>query len=204
MAGLRRRTDPVTRAPAWKVHATLALPMAAEARPRARPVRTPTTCSRTAKSTGPEIWRQTQAASRTSSVSMGTTGTIMGVSRLIKEAAPHVQVTGACSRRRTAQILGIRRWPEAHLPKIYEAPARRSHPRRESGRCRGDDPPACAREGLFCGISAAARWSRRCASPPKPRTRWIVSIVLTAATGICRPACLPDRPDLAVITVKRL
>ncbi|MBP0602449.1 MULTISPECIES: cysteine synthase CysM [Aeromonas] len=73
-------------------------------------------------STGPEIWRQSEGAITHFVSAMGTTGTIMGVSRYLKEQNPAVQVIGL-QPAEGSQIPGIRRWPEAYLPAIFE-PAR--------------------------------------------------------------------------------
>jgi cysteine synthase B len=71
------------------------------------------------KTTGPEIWRDT-AGSITHFVSaMGTTGTIMGCSRYFKEVNPNIQIVG-CQPTEGSSIPGIRRWPEAYLPKIFD------------------------------------------------------------------------------------
>ena len=72
------------------------------------------------RGTGPEIWRDTQGRVTHFVSSMGTTGTIMGVSRYLKEQKPSVQIVGV-QPSEGAQIPGIRKWPEAYLPKIYEA-----------------------------------------------------------------------------------
>ncbi|KAB2838933.1 MAG: cysteine synthase CysM [Burkholderiales bacterium] len=72
------------------------------------------------RGTGPEIWRDTQGKVTHFVSSMGTTGTIMGVSRFLKEQKPSVQIVGV-QPSEGAQIPGIRKWPEAYLPKIYEA-----------------------------------------------------------------------------------
>lgn len=71
------------------------------------------------ETTGPEIWQQTAGKVTHFVSSMGTTGTIMGVSRYLKEQNPGVQIIGLqpCDG---AQIAGIRRWPEAYLPTIFE------------------------------------------------------------------------------------
>ncbi|SEO52003.1 cysteine synthase CysM [Aquisalimonas asiatica] len=69
--------------------------------------------------TGPEIWRDTRGGVTHFVSSMGTTGTIMGTSRFFKETAPHVEIVGV-QPDDGSQIPGIRRWPEAYLPKIYE------------------------------------------------------------------------------------
>jgi len=69
--------------------------------------------------TGPEIWRDTGGRITHFVSSMGTTGTIMGCSRFFKEKNPKIQVIG-CQPSEGSQIPGIRKWPEAYLPKIYE------------------------------------------------------------------------------------
>ncbi|MGL5073416.1 MAG: cysteine synthase CysM [Aeromonas salmonicida] len=72
------------------------------------------------QSTGPEIWRQSEGAVTHFVSAMGTTGTIMGVSRYLKEQNPAVQVIGL-QPAEGSQIPGIRRWPAAYLPAIFEA-----------------------------------------------------------------------------------
>ncbi|MDN3518554.1 cysteine synthase CysM [Aquisalimonas lutea] len=69
--------------------------------------------------TGPEIWRDTRGTMTHFVSSMGTTGTIMGTSRFLRETAPGVQIVGV-QPEDGSQIPGIRRWPQAYLPKIYE------------------------------------------------------------------------------------
>ena len=71
------------------------------------------------ESTGPEIWRATEGRITHFVSSMGTTGTIMGTSRFLKEQNPAVQIIGV-QPAEGASIPGIRRWPAAYLPKIYE------------------------------------------------------------------------------------
>lgn len=71
------------------------------------------------KSTGPELWQDTQHKITHFVSSMGTTGTIMGCSRYLKEQDPDIQIIG-CQPTEDASIPGIRRWPEAYLPKIFE------------------------------------------------------------------------------------
>ncbi|MFO6217951.1 cysteine synthase B, partial [Pseudomonas aeruginosa] len=70
-------------------------------------------------STGPEIWQQTGGSITHFVSSMGTTGTIMGVSRYLKEQNPAVQIVGLQPMEGSA-IPGIRRWPQEYLPKIYD------------------------------------------------------------------------------------
>ncbi len=69
-------------------------------------------------STGPEIWRDTRGTITHFVSSMGTTGTIMGTSRYLRTVAPDIQIVGV-QPAEGAKIPGIRRWPEAYLPKIY-------------------------------------------------------------------------------------
>jgi len=69
--------------------------------------------------TGPEIWRDTDGAITHFVSSMGTTGTIMGCARFFKEKNPKIQIIG-CQPEEGSQIPGIRKWPEAYLPKIYD------------------------------------------------------------------------------------
>lgn len=70
--------------------------------------------------TGPELWRQTEGTLTHFVSSMGTTGTIMGVSRYLKEVSPQLQIVGL-QPSDGASIAGIRRWPEAYLPSIFDA-----------------------------------------------------------------------------------
>ena len=74
------------------------------------------------KTTGPEIWRDTNKGITHFVSSMGTTGTIMGCSRFFKEKDPSIQIIG-CQPTEESSIPGIRRWPKEYLPKIFE-PAR--------------------------------------------------------------------------------
>ena len=71
------------------------------------------------EATGPEIWRETEGRITHFVSSMGTTGTIMGVSRYLKERDKHIRIVGA-QPSEGSNIPGIRKWPEAYLPKIYE------------------------------------------------------------------------------------
>lgn len=72
------------------------------------------------KTTGPEIWRDTEGKITHFVSAMGTTGTIMGCSRYLKEQNKDIQIVG-CQPTEGSSIPGIRRWPEAYLPKIFDA-----------------------------------------------------------------------------------
>jgi S-sulfo-L-cysteine synthase (O-acetyl-L-serine-dependent) len=71
------------------------------------------------KTTGPEIWRDTNRQVTHFVSSMGTTGTIMGVSKFLKETNPDIQIIG-CQPTDGSKIPGIRKWPEAYLPTIFD------------------------------------------------------------------------------------
>jgi len=71
------------------------------------------------KTTGPEIWKDTNQRITHFVSSMGTTGTIMGVSKYLKEVNPDIQIVG-CQPTEGSRIPGIRKWPEAYLPKIFD------------------------------------------------------------------------------------
>jgi cysteine synthase B len=72
------------------------------------------------KTTGPEIWKDTHQQVTHFVSSMGTTGTIMGVSKYLKEQNPHIQIVG-CQPTDGSKIPGIRKWPTAYLPSIFDS-----------------------------------------------------------------------------------
>lgn len=106
------------------------------------------------ETTGPEIWRDTKGRVTHFVSAMGTTGTIMGVSQYLKQQNDAVQIIGA-QPEEGSQIPGIRKWPEAYMPKIYDksrvdqiesvSQAAAEHMARR----------LAIEEGIFCGISAA-------------------------------------------------
>ena len=106
------------------------------------------------ESTGPELWRDTKGSITHFVSAMGTTGTITGVSRYLKEQSQAVQIIG-CQPEEGSQIPGIRKWPEAYLPKIYDAKA----VDRLLYVSQADAESMCRRlaaeEGIMAGISAA-------------------------------------------------
>jgi cysteine synthase B len=105
------------------------------------------------RSTGPEIWQGTQGRVTHFVSSMGTTGTIMGVSRYLKEQNPQVQIVG-CQPEDGAQIPGIRKWPEAYLPKIFDRS--RVDVVESVGQAAAEDYTRrlASEEGIFAGISS--------------------------------------------------
>jgi len=105
------------------------------------------------RGTGPEIWADTEGRVTHVVSAMGTTGTIMGVSRFLKEQNPAIQVIGA-QPVEGESIPGIRKWPQAYLPKIFEAD-RVDRVENVSQAEAEDAARRLARdEGIFCGISS--------------------------------------------------
>ena len=106
------------------------------------------------ETTGPELWEQTQGRITHFVSAMGTTGTITGVSRYLKEKNPAIRIIGA-QPSEGSRIPGIRKWPQEYLPKIYDA----SHVDELVYVSQDDAEDMCRRlareEGIFAGISAA-------------------------------------------------
>ena len=126
--------------------------------------------------TGPEIWDQTSGRVTHFVSSMGTTGTIMGVSRYLKEKNPDIKIIG-CQPTDGSQIPGIRKWPEAYLPKIFDK--NRVDEIIEVSQQDAEDTTRrlAKEEGIFAGISSGgAMWvSLKLSQSLKDAT--IVSIV---------------------------
>jgi cysteine synthase B len=139
------------------------------------------------ETTGPELWEQTGGRITHFVSAMGTTGTITGVSRYLKEKNPKVLVVGA-QPQEGSRIPGIRKWPQEYMPAIYDAKAVDELVLVSQS----DAEDMCRRlareEGIFAGISAAgACWvaqqiARASAMPALPL--WCA----TGATAICPPA----------------
>lgn len=126
--------------------------------------------------TGPEIWRDTQGCVTHFVSSMGTTGTIMGVSRYLKERNPGVCIVG-CQPEDGSQIPGIRKWPEAYLPKIFD----RTLVDRIESVSQGDAERMTRRlaceEGIFAGISSGGAMAVALRLAEEVRDATIVTIV---------------------------
>ncbi len=105
------------------------------------------------RSTGPEIWRDTQGLVTHFVSAMGTTGTIMGVSAYLKEQNPALQIIGV-QPAEGSQIPGIRRWPQQYLPKIYN-PSRVDRIL-DISQAEAEETTRrlATQEGIFCGVSA--------------------------------------------------
>jgi cysteine synthase B len=103
--------------------------------------------------TGPEIWRDTGGRVTHFVASMGTTGTVVGTSAFLKSKNPAIQIIG-CQPEEGSQIPGIRKWPEAYLPKIYD----KTNVDRIEHVSQADAEAMTRRlateEGIFAGISS--------------------------------------------------
>jgi cysteine synthase B len=143
------------------------------------------------ESTGPEIWRDTAGRITHLVSSMGTTGTIMGCSRFLKEKNPAIQIVG-CQPEEGSQIPGIRKWPQAYLPKIFE----RSRVDRVENVSQADAEEMTRRlareEGIFAGISSggAMHVALRVAAGLKDAV--IVSIVCDRGDRYLSTGVFPD------------
>jgi len=103
--------------------------------------------------TGPEIWRDTEGEVTHFVSAMGTTGTIMGNSRYLKEQNPEIQIVGV-QPQEGSSIPGIRRWPKEYLPKIYDASRVDSLIDVSQDAAEEMTRRLAAEEGIFCGISS--------------------------------------------------
>jgi cysteine synthase B len=104
--------------------------------------------------TGPEIWRDTEGRVTHFVSAMGTTGTITGVSRFLKERNPSIRIIGA-QPSEGSRIPGIRKWPQEYLPKIYDASTVDELVYVSQTDAEDMARTLAREEGLFCGISAA-------------------------------------------------
>lgn len=105
------------------------------------------------KTTGPEIWRDTAGTVTHFVSAMGTTGTIMGVSRFLKEQNKDVQIVG-CQPTDGSRIPGIRKWPEAYLPKIFERDRVDRVIELDEQDARVMAKRLAKEEAIFCGMSS--------------------------------------------------
>ena len=103
--------------------------------------------------TGPEIWRDTNGEITHFVSAMGTTGTIMGTSKYLKEQNPDIEVVGVTPAE-GASIPGIRRWPEAYLPAIYNADRVDRTLEVTQAEAERTTRALAAREGIFAGVSS--------------------------------------------------
>ena len=112
------------------------------------------------RSTGVEIWQQTQGQITHFVSSMGTTGTIVGTSRYLKQQNPNIKIIGLQPRSDSERIPGIRRWPAEYVPSIYSDENIDEIIYINQSNAEATARAAARREGLFVGISAGgALWA---------------------------------------------
>ena len=141
--------------------------------------------------TGPEIWRDT-AGSVTHFVSaMGTTGTIMGTSRYLKEQNPAVQIVGVTPAEGSA-IPGIRRWPEAYLPSIFSAASVDQTIEVTQDEAERTTLALAAREGIFAGISSGGAVAAALSLSAQVENAVIVAIICDRGDRYLSTGVFPD------------
>ena len=143
------------------------------------------------RSTGPEIWRDTDGKITHLVSSMGTTGTIMGTSRFLKEQNPAIRIVGVHPTEGSS-IPGIRRWPQAYQPKIFD-------PRRVDRVLEVSQQEAeqmtrrlAAEEGIFCGISSGGAVAAMLRLSTELRDATIVTIVCDRGDRYVSTGVFPD------------
>ncbi|MHB8455215.1 MAG: cysteine synthase CysM [Acidiferrobacterales bacterium] len=141
--------------------------------------------------TGPEIWRDTEGELTHFVSSMGTTGTIMGTSRYLKECNPAVQVVGV-QPVEGSSIPGIRRWPEAYLPKIYEAQRVDRVMEVSQREAETMTRRLAAEEGIFCGISSGGAVAAMLNLSAELRNAVVVAIVCDRGDRYVSTGVFPD------------
>ena len=141
--------------------------------------------------TGPEIWRETKGTLTHFVSSMGTTGTIMGCSRFFKEKNLKVQIIG-CQPEEGSQIPGIRKWPEAYLPKVYD----KTRVDRLEYVSQADAEEMARRmareEGIFAGISSGGALAVALRVSAEVENATIVSIVCDRGDRYLSTGVFPD------------
>ncbi len=145
------------------------------------------------RSTGPEIWRDTGGRITHFVSSMGTTGTIMGVSRYLKEQNPAIQIIGL-QPTEGAAIPGIRRWPQAYLPSIFDA-QRVDQVVDMSQQEAEDTMRRLAREeGIFCGVSSGGAVAAALRLNAEVRDAIIVAIICDRGDRYLSTGVFDERP----------
>jgi len=143
------------------------------------------------ETTGPEIWRDTDGRITHFVSSMGTTGTIMGCSRYLKEKNPKIQIIG-CEPQEGSQIPGIRKWPAAYLPKIYE---RKRVDRLElvsQAEAEEMTRRLAREEGIFAGISSGGAMQVALRISKELKNAVIVTIICDRGDRYLTTGVFPD------------
>ncbi|RFA28341.1 cysteine synthase B [Alkalilimnicola ehrlichii] len=141
--------------------------------------------------TGPEIWRDTGGEITHFVSSMGTTGTIMGVSKYLKEQNPAIQIVGV-QPEEGSSIPGIRRWPEAYLPKIYQPERVDRIIDVSQADAEETTRQLAAREGIMAGISSGGALAAALRLASEVDNATIVSIVCDRGDRYLSTGVFPD------------
>ena len=128
------------------------------------------------RSTGPEVFEDTEGQVTHFVSSMGTTGTIMGVSRYLKEVKPEIQIVGV-EPAEGSRIPGIRKWPEAYIPKIFEASAVDRMIEVTQSEAEAMMRRLGREEGIFCGVSSGGAVAAALRLSEELRDAVIVTII---------------------------
>jgi cysteine synthase B len=141
--------------------------------------------------TGPEIWRDTGGGITHFVSSMGTTGTIMGTSRYLKEKSPAIEIVGVTPAE-GASIPGIRRWPEAYLPSIFD-PSRVDRTIEVTQQAAEQTTLAlAAQEGVFAGISSGGAVAAALSLSQEVQDAVIVVIICDRGDRYLSTGVFPD------------
>ncbi len=141
--------------------------------------------------TGPEIWRDTEGEITHFVSSMGTTGTIMGTSRFLKERNPEIQVIGVHPKE-GASIPGIRRWTQAYLPEIYDAHRVDRVLEVSQEEAEVMTRRLAAEEGIFCGISSGGAVAAMLNLAHELRDAVVVAIICDRGDRYVSTGVFPD------------
>ena len=143
------------------------------------------------ENTGPEIWRDTEGRITHFVSSMGTTGTIMGCARFFKEKNRKIQIVG-CQPEEGAQIPGIRKWPEAYLPKIYDKTRVDRLEYVSQAEAEEMTRRMAREEGIFAGISSGGAMQVALRVADGLKNAVIVSIVCDRGDRYLSTGVFPD------------
>ncbi len=142
-------------------------------------------------STGPEIWRDTEGRITHFVSAMGTTGTIMGCSRYFKEKNPLIRIIGV-QPAEGSSIPGIRRWPEAYLPRIYEPSRVDQIIDVTQEEAESTTRALAAREGIFAGVSSGGALAAALRLSGRVQDAVIVSMVCDRGDRYLSTGVFPD------------
>jgi len=141
--------------------------------------------------TGPEIWRDTAGGITHFVSAMGTTGTIMGVSRYLKEQNPAVEIVGVTPAEGSA-IPGIRRWPEAYVPSIFDAASVDRTLEVSQRDAEQTTLALAAKEGIFAGISSGGAVAAALSLSKQVENAVIVAIICDRGDRYLSTGVFPD------------